>query len=89
MPIGMFPQLQGFLQKKRGQGQVMPNPAGYAPEQYPFQAGQITTQASNFQQQGAQQAQPKQGMLGQQMFNQEQQRLNKGLAGGRFNRRRY
>jgi hypothetical protein len=37
--------------------------------------------------------QPKQGkfdgQMGQQLFNQEQEDANKGIAGGKFNRRRY
>lgn len=91
MPAGLFPQLSAMLQKRRGQPgqpaggqQQMPMPPGYQPEQSPFQPAQLTPMAGNMPKQ-----QPQQGVLGQQLFNQQQKAMNTGLAGGKFNRRRY
>ena len=103
MPMSGFPQLQSFLQKKQGQGQQMPQtPNQYAQPQ--GQAGSYTQPmqgglASKFQQapqQGSMQigampspGTPSTGQIGQQQFNKQQIEANRGLPGGKFNRRSF
>jgi hypothetical protein len=94
MPLGNFPNLQSMLQRrgKTPQGvqqaqpqlfQQMPNtPSFDQPSMYASEQGE----ASQF----SQPDEPEQsGQMNQMQFNQEQKNMNTGMAGGKFNRRRF